>query len=87
MESRIKLKILFSNVDEVVNHLEKCEPYLADFLLIFGLLKHNFFKKIMWNISYTSVTSGQSYKHFTLVNYNSRVVPDLKLPHITTLES
>ena len=31
--------------------------------------------------------SGQSYKHFTLVNYNSRVVPDWKIPHIRTLES
>ena len=33
------------------------------------------------------VTSGQSYKHFMLVNYDSRVVPDLKIRHITTLES
>ena len=31
-------------------------------------------------------TCGQSYKHFTLVNYDSRGVPDLKIPHITTLE-
>ena len=31
-------------------------------------------------------TCGQSYKHFTLVNYDSRVVPDWKIPHITTLE-
>ena len=31
--------------------------------------------------------SGQSYKHFTIINYDSRVVPDLKIPHITTLES
>ena len=31
--------------------------------------------------------NGQSYKQFTIVNYDSRVVPDLKLPHITTLES
>ena len=30
--------------------------------------------------------SGQSYKHFTLVNYDSRVLPDWKIPHITTLE-
>ena len=30
---------------------------------------------------------GQSYKHFTLVNYYSRVVPDWKIPHFTTLES
>ena len=33
------------------------------------------------------VTSGQSYKHFMLVNYDSRVVPDLKIPHIMTLDS
>ena len=32
-------------------------------------------------------TSGQSYKHFMLINYDSRVVPDWKIPHITTLES
>ena len=31
--------------------------------------------------------SGQSYKHFTIVIYDSRVVPDWKIPHITTLES
>ena len=30
---------------------------------------------------------GQSYKTSTIVIYDSRVVPDLKLPHITTLES
>ena len=30
---------------------------------------------------------GQSYKASTIVNYDSRVVPDLKLPHITTLDS
>ena len=29
----------------------------------------------------------QSYKYFMLVNYDPRVVPDLKIPHITTLES
>ena len=32
-------------------------------------------------------TCGHSYKYFTLVNYDSRVVPDWKIPHITTLES
>ena len=30
---------------------------------------------------------GQSYKAPTIVNYDSRVVPDWKIPHITTLES
>ena len=29
-----------------------------------------------------SVISGQSYKASTIVNYDSRVVPDLKIPHI-----
>ena len=33
------------------------------------------------------LTSDQSYKHFMLVNYDSRVVPDMKIPHIMTLES
>ena len=32
-------------------------------------------------------TSGQSYKQFMLINYDSRVVPDLKTPHIMTLGS
>ena len=31
--------------------------------------------------------SGQSYKQFTIVIYDSRVVPDLKIPLITTLDS
>ena len=30
---------------------------------------------------------GQSYKASTIVNYDSRVVPDWKIPHITILES
>ena len=30
---------------------------------------------------------GLSYKASTIVMYDSRVVPDLKIPHITTLES
>ena len=28
------------------------------------------------NIDYEQEYSGQSYKHFTIVNYNSRGVPD-----------
>ena len=32
-------------------------------------------------------TSAQSYKDFTLVNYDSRVVFSSKLPILTTLES
>ena len=40
------------------------------------------------HVSVTSNTSsGQSYKQFTIVNYDSRVIPDLKTPHITTLWS
>ena len=36
---------------------------------------------------YAINSSGQSYKASTIVIYASRVVPDLKIPHITTLES
>ena len=36
---------------------------------------------------YTHLTCGQSYKNFMLVNYDSRVVPDWKIPQITILES
>ena len=36
---------------------------------------------------YVQRISGQSYKASTIVIYNSRVVPDLKIPHITTLGS
>ena len=32
-------------------------------------------------------TCGQSYKASTIVIYDSRIVPDLKIPHIATLES
>ena len=31
--------------------------------------------------------SDQSYKASTFVNYDSRVVPDWKIPHIMTLKS
>ena len=34
-----------------------------------------------------NATPGQSYKHFTIVNCDSRVIPDFKIPHVTTLES
>ena len=33
------------------------------------------------------ITSGQSYKASTIIIYDSRVVPNLKIPHITTLDS
>ena len=44
-------------------------------------------KAIINLLAAISVTSGQSYKASTIVIYASRVVPDLKIPHITTLES
>ena len=40
----------------------------------------------VWQLQ-QEVTSGQSYKGCTIINYDSRVVPDLKIPHITTLGS
>ena len=38
-------------------------------------------------VSILYLISGQSYKHFTLVNYDSRVIRDFKIPHILTVES
>ena len=37
-------------------------------------------------IAGNSVTSGQSYKHFTIINYNSKIVITSKLLILTTLE-
>ena len=39
------------------------------------------------NFSFSHKTCGQFDKASTIVIYDSRVVPDLKIPHITTLES
>ena len=39
------------------------------------------------NLFTTNVTCDQSYKQFTLVIYDSRVIPDLKVPQITTLDT
>ena len=50
-----------------------------------GIWTHNL--QNMKVSSHDHVTSGQSYKASTNVNYDSRVVPDLKIPLITTLES
>ena len=53
-------------------------PYLVFHLLLLGKWL-GFMPKVY--------TCGQSYKASTIVIYDSRVVPDLKIPHITTLES
>ena len=45
------------------------------------------FKLKPWVFTHNLFSSGQYYKTSTIVIYDSRVVPDLKLPHITTLES
>jgi len=55
--------------------------------LFYGILFLILFFDVVFIAISISVTSGQSYKHFTIVKYDSRVIPDLKLPHITTLES
>ena len=43
-------------------------------------------KKIVDDWIQTSDLCGQSYKASTIVIYDSRVIPDLKIPHFTTLE-
>ena len=39
---------------------------------------------ILFAVLSANANSGQSYKHFTIINYDSRVIPDWKIPHITT---
>ena len=47
--------------------------------------------KVMFELTtaapFCAQTCGQSYKASTIVIYDTRVVPDLKIPHITTLVS
>ena len=37
-------------------------------------------------LSLTDISCGQFYKASTIVIYDSRVVPNLKIPHITALD-
>ena len=41
---------------------------------------------VLYNVSYPNEFWGQSYKYSTIVNFVPRVVPDLKIAHITTLD-
>ena len=54
-------------------------PWPLDQSFLPNLCKKAFMKR--------KLTCGQYYKASTIINYDSRVVPDLKIPHITTLES
>ena len=42
----------------------------------------DFLPKKLYNITFC----GQSYKASTIIIYDSRVIPDWKIPHIMTLE-
>ena len=52
-----------------------------------SVFKTNCTNGIAKTIYFIQITSGQSYKASMIVIYDSRVVPDWKIPHITTLES
>ena len=57
---------------------------VSEYLRAVVILSHDFNSlKVRW----ANDISGQSYKGSTIVNYNSRVIPDLKIPHIMTLGS
>ena len=70
-------------------YLPRLGPILQNiFFEIYGLHMTGIgFTGFAWFVPQQIGTSGQSYKHFTLVNYDSRVIPDWKIPHITILES
>ena len=48
---------------------------------------HSDSRKFAANLHAAVAHCDQSYKASTIVNYDSRVVPELKIPHIMTLES
>ena len=53
-----------------------------------GWIKIATHTSLLWAKSWTrNTSSGQSYKASMIINYDSGVVPDLKIPHFTTLES
>ena len=64
----------------------QCDQMLRCFAQYLAIYNNVILPKTTLNF-FPSAISGQSYKHFTLINYDSRVVPDWKMPHITTLES
>ena len=59
---------------------EASPAYWSTSCVLSDVIPINIFKQVR-------PTCGQSYKASTIVIYHSRVVPDLKIPHITTLES
>ena len=58
-----------------------------DEVFVLKLRVHQLWYEQWQDLKYQNQTSGQSYKAPTIVIYDSRVIPDLKLPHIMTLES
>ena len=55
-----------------------------DMAKCFVLFPINFHNSLWFE---SAQTSGQSYKASTIIIYDSRVVPDLKIPHIMNLDS
>ena len=45
-----------------------------------------YLRRFMKDVEKFPFTCGQSYKGSTIVNYDSRVVPDWKKPHTMTLK-
>ena len=69
--------------------LPKCvlwnsQPYLSFCYILFTYSPaHRLGYKTAWQ---NCSIRGLSYKASTIVNYDSRVVPDLKIPHIMTVD-
>ena len=61
----------------------RCRWYLPNLRVLFYTFWNTFGAFCAYD---KSLNCGQSYKGSTIVNYDSRVVTDLKIPHITTLE-
>ena len=73
---------------DLINPGQLAEDKISDFLLTYLAMDylHNLDSKDEASLNQI-IAFGQSYNHLTLINYDSRVVPDLKTLHITTLGS
>ena len=74
------------NVDATINH-----SVVLVVVVVAHLSKCSLVQEVQCRTNRVLGTSlsccGQSYKASMIVNYDSRVIPDLKIPHIPTLES
>ena len=83
-ETRCSISSNLPSIQTYITHLLKYHC-MADLLLDFELVSY---VKLITDLTFfvNRINSGQSYKATMIAIYDSRVVPDLKISHIMTLD-